>query len=175
MLPFPFAKRCGGFVLDAGNSITLYHKETIGQSVVAEIQRHLGMTFVCESIPESHFDGLLAQAYESRNNEAMQMVEDLGDEMDLASLADSVPESEDLLEQEDDAPIIRLINALLTESVKENASDIHIETFEKRLVVRYRVDGVLREVVEPKRALAPLLVSRIKVMAKLDIAEKRIP
>ena len=86
-----------------------------------------------------------------------------------------MPESDDLLEQEDDAPIIRLINALLTEAVKENASDIHIETFEKRLVVRYRLDGVLREVVEPKRALAPLLVSRIKVMAKLDIAEKRIP
>jgi len=175
LLPFPFAKRCGGFVLDDGNSITLYHKEMIGQSVVAEIQRHLGVSFVCEAVKESRFDGLLAQAYESRNNEAMQMVEDLGDEMDLASLADSVPESEDLLEQEDDAPIIRLINALLTEAVKENASDIHIETFEKRLVVRYRVDGVLREVVEPKRVLAPLLVSRIKVMAKLDIAEKRIP
>lgn len=175
LLPFPFAKRCGGFVLDDGINITLYHKDTIGQSVVAEIQRHLGVSFACEAIKASRFDGLLAQAYESRNNEAMQMVEDLGDEMDLASLADSVPESEDLLEQEDDAPIIRLINALLTEAVKENASDIHIETFEKRLVVRYRVDGVLREVVEPKRVLAPLLVSRIKVMAKLDIAEKRIP
>jgi len=175
LLPFPFAKRCGGFVLDDGIKITLYHKDTIGQSVVAEIQRHLGVSFACEAVKESRFDGLLAQAYESRNNEAMQMVEDLGDEMDLASLADSVPESEDLLEQEDDAPIIRLINALLTEAVKENASDIHIETFEKRLVVRYRVDGVLREVVEPKRVLAPLLVSRIKVMAKLDIAEKRIP
>ena len=175
LLPFPFAKRCGGFVLDDGINITLYHKDTIGQSVVAEIQRHLGVSFACEAIKASRFDGLLAQAYESRNNEAMQMVEDLGDEMDLASLADSVPESEDLLEQEDDAPIIRLINALLTEAVKENASDIHIETFEKRLAVRYRVDGVLREVVEPKRVLAPLLVSRIKVMAKLDIAEKRIP
>ena len=175
LLPFPFAKRCGGFVLDDGIKITLYHKDTIGQSVVAEIQRHLGVSFACEAVKDSRFDGLLARAYESRNNEAMQMVEDLGDEMDLASLADSVPESEDLLEQEDDAPIIRLINALLTEAVKENASDIHIETFEKRLVVRYRVDGVLREVVEPKRVLAPLLVSRIKVMAKLDIAEKRIP
>ncbi len=175
LLPFPFAKRCGGYVLDDGKSITLYHKDTIDPSVVAEIQRHLGGSFGCVAIKTSRFDGLLAKAYESRNNEAMQMVEDLGDEMDLASLADSVPESEDLLEQEDDAPIIRLINALLTEAVKENASDIHIETFEKRLVVRYRVDGVLREVVEPKRVLAPLLVSRIKVMAKLDIAEKRIP
>src|SRR5690606_36043357 len=68
-----------------------------------------------------------------------------------------------------------LINAILTEAVKSSASDIHIEIYEKDLVVRFRVDGVLREIVKPKRALAPLLVSRIKVMARLDIAEKRIP
>src|SRR3569833_658054 len=87
----------------------------------------------------------------------------------------ALAEPEDLLESEDDAPIIRLINALLTEAVKENASDIHIEPYEHRLVVRYRVDGVLREVLEPRRVLAPLVTSRIKVMAKLDIAEKRLP
>ena len=79
------------------------------------------------------------------------------------------------MEQEDDAPIIRLINAILSEAVKENASDIHVETFEKRLVVRFRIDGILREMVQPRRELAGLLVSRIKVMAKLDIAEKRVP
>jgi len=105
----------------------------------------------------------------------MQMVEGLGESMDLSSLAESVPETEDLMEQVDDAPIIRLINAILTEAVREGSSDIHIETFEKRLSIRFRVDGVLREVVQPKRALAPLLVSRIKVMARLDIAEKRLP
>ena len=175
LLPFPFAKRFEGFVLEQSGRKILYHTPTIGAAVVAEIQRFLQSSFECKMVPEGEFDQALAHAYESRNNEAMQMVEDLGDEMDLASLADSVPESDDLLEQEDDAPIIRLINALLTEAVKENASDIHIETFEKCLVVRYRLDGVLREVVKPKRALAPLLVSRIKVMAKLDIAEKRIP
>ena len=86
-----------------------------------------------------------------------------------------MPEVSDLLEQEDDAPIIRLINALLAEAIREDASDVHIETFEKDLSVRFRVDGVMREIVRPKRALAPLLVSRIKVMAKLDIAEKRVP
>lgn len=175
LLPFPYAKRAGAYVLESQGQLTLFHKTLIDPSVVGEIQRHLGRSFVCSPIAEELFERMLAQAYESRSNEAMQMVEDLGDEMDLASLADSVPESEDLLEQEDDAPIIRLINALLTEAVKEGASDIHIETFEKRLIVRYRVDGVLREVVQPKRVLAPLLVSRIKVMAKLDIAEKRIP
>jgi len=103
------------------------------------------------------------------------MIEDLGEEMDLGSLADSIAENSDLMEQEDDAPIIKLINSLLTEAVKVDASDIHVETYETRLVVRFRVDGVLREVVSPRRALAPLLVSRIKVMAKLDIAEKRLP
>ena len=118
---------------------------------------------------------ILSTAYSRDSSQARQMVEDMGDELDLASLADSVPETEDLLDQEDDAPIIRLINALLAEAIRENASDIHIETFEKQLVVRFRVDGVMREIVQPKRALAPLLVSRIKVMAKLDIAEKRVP
>jgi general secretion pathway protein E len=126
-------------------------------------------------VDQGRFDALLASTYEQGSNEAMQMMEGLGDDMDLFQVAQALPETEDLLESEDDAPIIRLINALLTEAVKENASDIHIEPFENRLVVRFRVDGVLREVLEPKRVLAPLLVSRIKVMAKLDIAEKRLP
>ena len=105
----------------------------------------------------------------------MQAAEDLDDTTDLAHLAQELPEQADLLESEDDAPIIRLINAVLTQAVKENASDIHIEPFENRLVIRFRVDGVLREVLQSKRAVAPLVVSRIKVMSKLDIAEKRLP
>ncbi len=87
----------------------------------------------------------------------------------------TLPEQADLLDSEDDAPIIRLINAVLTQAVKENASDIHVEPFENRLVVRFRVDGVLREVLQSRRAVAPLVVSRIKVMSRLDIAEKRLP
>lgn len=79
------------------------------------------------------------------------------------------------MDAEDDAPVIRLINAILSQAVREKASDIHVETFEDKLTVRYRIDGVLSEVLSPKRMLAPLLVSRMKVMAKLDIAEKRVP
>ena len=105
----------------------------------------------------------------------MLQMNGLDEEMDLASIAQQLPEPEDLLDSEDDAPVIRLINALFTEAVKVDASDIHIEPYERRLRVRFRVDGVLRDVLEPNRALAPLLVSRIKVMAKLDIAEKRVP
>ena len=86
-----------------------------------------------------------------------------------------LPEPSDLLESDDDAPIIRFINAVLTEAVKDNASDVHIEPYENRLGVRFRIDGVLQEVLQTRRALAPLVVSRIKVMSRLDIAEKRLP
>ncbi|HVL00248.1 MAG TPA: type II secretion system ATPase GspE [Dongiaceae bacterium] len=175
-LPFSFAKRHGVVVEQIGEvDAMVAYKTGIAPGTIVEIRRYLGMPIQFNEVNDAEFERRLSKAYENNSNEAMQMVEGLGDELDLASLANSVPETEDLMEQEDDAPIIRLINALLTEAVKLNASDIHIETFEKRLVVRFRVDGVLREVVQPKRQLAPLLVSRIKVMAKLDIAEKRVP
>ena len=105
----------------------------------------------------------------------MEMMEGLDADTDLFSVAQALPEPSDLMESEDDAPIIRLINALLTEAINEDASDIHIEPFEKRLSVRFRVDGTLREVLSPPIKVAPLLASRIKVMAKLDISEKRLP
>lgn len=175
-LPFTFAKRNGVILTrnDDGEPVVLFRPGAV-HSALAEANRISGGKAKFATIDPDQFDSALNAAYQNDSAEAMQMVEGIGDDMDLASLADSVPETEDLLEQEDDAPIIRLINAILTEAVKTSASDIHIETYETRLVVRFRVDGVLREVVQPKRALAPLLVSRVKVMAKLDIAEKRIP
>ncbi|MDC6652708.1 ATPase, T2SS/T4P/T4SS family, partial [Leclercia adecarboxylata] len=121
------------------------------------------MRLAMQWLPQADFDQALGAAYQHDSSAAMLMVEGLGNDLDLASLADQIQETEDLLEQEDDAPIIRLINAILGEAINENASDIHIETFEKRLVIRFRVDGILREVVQPKRELAGLLVSRIKV------------
>lgn len=175
-LPFAFARRHGVILTrdDDGQPLILV-RPGAPHTALAEANRLSGGRARFSTIDAERFDQALNAAYQSDSAEAMQMVEGIGDDMDLASLADSVPETEDLLEQEDDAPIIRLINAILTEAVKSNASDIHVETYEKQLVVRFRIDGVLREVVRPKRALAPLLVSRIKVMAKLDIAEKRIP
>ncbi len=176
-LPFTFAKRHGVMVDSIGDSAAVVrYRPGIKPQIMVEIQRFLGVPVAFELVEDADgFDARLSMAYQNDSSEAMQMVEGLGEEMDLASLADTMSETEDLMEQEDDAPIIRLINALLTEAVRENASDIHIETFEKRLNVRMRIDGVLREIVQPRRELAPLLVSRIKVMAKLDIAEKRIP
>jgi general secretion pathway protein E len=181
LLPFAFAKRFGVLITGDGNMesgddrVEVACKSQPGLTTLAELKRFAGRPLQLRMVGEDEFEALLTTTYSRDSSEAKQMVEDIGDEMDLLSLAESVPETEDLLEKEDDAPIIRLINALLAEAIRENASDIHIETFERELMVRFRVDGVMREVVKPKRQLAPLLVSRIKVMARLDIAEKRIP
>ncbi len=103
------------------------------------------------------------------------MVDEVAGDLDLSRLMQDIPKIEDLLESEDDAPIIRMINALLTQASRDNASDIHIEAFESYSTVRFRVDGTLRDVVRPRRELHAALVSRIKIMASLDIAEKRLP
>lgn len=176
-LPFGFAKRHGVLMLpnEDQNGIEVIYKDGITPLVLAEVRRVAGRRIAPREVDLATFDKHLSTTYQNDSDEAMQMIEGLGEEMDLGSLVDAIPDSSDLLEQEDDAPIIKLINSLLTEAVKVDASDIHVETYETRLVVRFRVDGVLREVVSPRRALAPLLVSRIKVMAKLDIAEKRLP
>jgi general secretion pathway protein E len=173
---FLFAKRHGVLVTgEEDGKVLVLHTPGIQPSAVVELRRFMGKPLKLQEVEKDQFDSLLAMNYEQDSNEAMQMMGELGEDMDLMHIAQHMPEPEDLLESEDDAPIIRLINALLTEAVKENASDIHIEPFENRLVVRFRSDGVLREVLEPQRVLAPLLVSRIKVMARLDIAEKRLP
>ncbi|WP_068830148.1 type II secretion system ATPase GspE [Pseudomonas sp. BMS12] len=170
-LPFAFAKRHGVLLREQGLQV----RRGASLTAVQEAQRFAGRVLPLEWLEAEAFEQQLSLAYQRDSSEVRQMAEGLGAEMDLASLAELTPESGDLLEQEDDAPIIRLINAILSEAIKAGASDIHLETFEKRLVVRFRVDGILREVIEPRRELAALLVSRVKVMARLDIAEKRVP
>ena len=140
-----------------------------------EVNRFVGTAFELVGCDSQDFQARLTRAYQRTNNEAAQMAEDISADVDLSQLVDEIPDLGDLMDAEDDAPIIRLINAVLQQAVKEKASDIHIETFEDRLSIRYRIDGVLKEVLAPNRMLAPLLISRLKVMAKLDIAEKRIP
>jgi general secretion pathway protein E len=117
----------------------------------------------------------ISKTYGDQGGSAQQIVGDIEGEFDITRMMQEVPDVEDLLETEDDAPIIRMINALLTQAARDGASDIHIEPFETYSMVRFRVDGTLRDVVRPKRALHAALVSRIKIMAALDIAEKRLP
>jgi general secretion pathway protein E len=175
-LPFAFAKRNGVLVAAVhADAVEVLVRPGVSSTTLAEVRRFLAMPMRITRLDIDEFDHRLQQSYEQHSGEAMQMMGDLDEEADLFAVAQALPEPEDLLESEDDAPIIRLINALLSQAIKEDASDIHIEPYEAKLVVRFRVDGVLREVLTPRRVLAPLLVSRIKVMSKLDIAEKRLP
>ncbi|WP_116810967.1 type II secretion system ATPase GspE [Steroidobacter cummioxidans] len=175
-LTFAFCKRHGVLVQKVHEtSAEAVYRAGAQPAAIAEVRRVLGVPLQLRRVDAEAFDQLLRQQYEAGNS-AMQVAgAGVEEDTDLAHLAQDLPEPSDLLESDDQAPIIKLINAILTQAVKENASDIHIEPFENRLVVRFRVDGVLREVLQSKRAVAQLVVSRIKVMSKLDIAEKRLP
>ncbi|HYP79184.1 MAG TPA: ATPase, T2SS/T4P/T4SS family, partial [Steroidobacteraceae bacterium] len=174
-LPFAFAKRHGVLLREVQHGVAVCAlRQDASAAAVAEVRRALRLPLQLERVSDEEFDRLLRQTYEAGAS-ALQMVGGLEDTEDLAQLAQVLPEQADLLESDDNAPIIRLINAVLGQAIRENASDIHVEPFENRLVVRFRVDGVLREVLQTKRAVAPLVVSRIKVMSRLDIAEKRLP
>ncbi len=175
-LPYHFAKRhgvVGARQLD--DALEVWARAGVSSQVLAELQRALGQPIsICE-LNSEEFDAALNRAYERGANHATQIVDDIGEDMDLAELTQSLPQAADLLESEDDAPIVRLINALLSQAVRDGASDIHIEPFETRSVVRFRLDGVLRDIVEPQQVLHGVIISRIKIMARLDIAEKRLP
>jgi general secretion pathway protein E len=174
-LPFSFAKRHGVFIrkIDDDRGEAVYRSGASSLSLV-EARRFAGVPLTLSRVSAEAFDALLQESYEGDRTNAAQMVDGLDEDFDLSQVANEL-EPSDLLESNDDAPIIRFINAVLTEAIKENASDVHVETYENRLGVRFRIDGVLREVLQTRRALAPLIVSRIKVMSRLDIAEKRLP
>jgi len=176
LLRFAFAKRHGVLIAGIENeTATIIYQRAPSVAVLSEIRRYLQMPLNLVQVDAEAFNACLVKSYETDSTTAMQMAEDLGGSLNLTDLMHELPKAEDLLEGQDDAPIIRLLNALLSEAIKDEASDVHIETFEDRITIRFRVDGMLREVLEPPRILAPLIISRIKVMAKLDIAEKRLP
>lgn len=175
-LPFSFARRFNVLLShhpEQGYLVTYARPPSL--AVMMEIRRFVAAPFTVIQIPHEQFESALADYFQKDSSAARQLMDDMDNDEGLLTLADELPDDADLLEADDGAPVIRLINALLGEAIKDGASDIHIETFEKNLSVRFRVDGVLREILRPNRKLANVLVSRVKVMAKLDIAEKRIP
>ncbi len=140
-----------------------------------DIQRQVGQCQTMTSLSQADFEARLEAVFHQNTGESQQIAQDIDQSVDLLSLSEEMPANEDLLNEDSAAPVIRLINAILSEAIKETASDIHIETYEKTMSIRFRIDGVLRTILQPNKKLAALLISRIKVMARLDIAEKRIP
>ena len=175
-LPYLFAKKQGVVAtqIEHTGSALIYHLPHTPLQVFAEVKRILQCELHLKEVNPIEFQQHLAHFYQSQSS-ILDATEGMEDDLDLMKLAGQLPTSEDLLDNQDDAPIIRLLNALFTQAIKQKASDIHIETYENRVLIRNRIDGVLHEVLEIQRGIAPLVISRVKVMAKLDIAEKRIP
>jgi len=173
-LPYGFAKANTLLLEDDGASLTLYSGETTPWSALSEVLRVYAVTGL-EREASATLSQRIAAAYAGGESSAAAVVGEVESAVDLSRLMQDLPAVEDLLEAANDAPIIRMLNALLTQAAKDGASDIHIEPYERSSSVRFRVDGTLREVVQPNRALHAALISRLKIMAELDIAEKRLP
>ncbi len=176
---FLFAKKHHVLAINNGNHSTdtpneVFYSEDTSLDAFLEVERCCPAPIHYVKVEQQRLKDDISLTYQAAQSE-LNDIDELNDVIDLDELVENMPENADLLDVQDDAPIIRLINGLFARALQQNASDIHIETFEHSMSVRFRVDGVLKEVLTPHRQAAPLLNSRIKVMAKLDIAEKRIP
>jgi general secretion pathway protein E len=175
-ISYAFAKAQGVLALgDEGGAIVVLTRPDATIEGIAELKRVLQRPLATRAVDAERFAAELARAYNVEGGGVAQLSQDLSRESDLARLMQDLPPSEDLLDSGTQAPVIRMINALLLQALRERASDLHFEPYEARSVVRFRVDGVLHDVIEPPRALHAALVSRLKIMASLDIAEKRLP
>lgn len=175
-LPYAFSSSTQ-LLLEVDEETVLWHNGNPDASALSEVIRRHGQ----DTLPQlRRMDGNeLAQritaAYARGESSAAAVVSEVESDADLSRMMQELPAVEDLLATSDDAPIIRMLNALLTQAARDGASDIHIEPYERHSSVRFRVDGNLREVVQPNRALHAALISRLKIMAELDISEKRLP
>ena len=175
-LTYAFARDKGLVVLsEAGDAVELGVRAGVAPQSIIEARRALGRPLRFTHLDAPTFERELSEHYARSAVDGGETEAAMDGQGDLHSLIDDIPQTADLLDGDDDAPVVRLINGLIYEAVKRRASDIHIEPHEDTLSVRYRIDGVLQEVLTPTRRLAAPLTSRVKVMARLDIAEKRVP
>jgi general secretion pathway protein E len=173
-LPYAFARANGILLESDGDRTTLWASEGVPLPALSEVMRLYVVNTIEREAPDS-LSQRIATAYAGGGGSAAAVVGEVENAVDLSRMMQDLPAVEDLLESSNDAPIIRMLNALLTQAAKDGASDIHIEPYERSSAVRFRVDGTLREVVQPNKALHAALISRLKIMAELDISEKRLP
>ena len=173
-LPYAFAKANTLLLEDDGRELTLWAGEHASPTALSEV-RASTRSSASSASRSARWRSASRRRTPAAKSSAAAVVGEVESAVDLSRMMQDLPAVEDLLEAANDAPIIRMLNALLTQAAKDGASDIHIEPYERNSSVRFRVDGTLREVVEPNRALHAALISRLKIMAELDISEKRLP
>ena len=175
ILNYSFAKENGIVLLEKGDIALLGHLDGLSGAAVLEARRACGCPVRLKLLDPPAFDKHLSDTYAVTAMSSSEFADDINSGDSIDSLVDDIPQTADLLASDDDAPVIRFINGLIAEAAKMRGSDVHIEPYETTLSIRLRVDGVLNEIHRLPSKIAPMLVSRIKVMARLDIAEKRIP
>jgi general secretion pathway protein E len=173
-LPYAYAKANNLLLESNEGRLILWVPGASALPALAEVLRLYDVDEV-EAADATTLGQRIAAAYAGGEGNAATVIGEVESKVDLSRMMQDLPAVEDLLEAANDAPIIRMLNALLTQAAKDGASDIHIEPYERSSAVRFRVDGSLREVVQPNKALHAALISRLKIMAELDIAEKRLP
>ena len=174
LLPYAFARTHQLLLEDDGHNTVLWFGDQPDLNAWSEVLRKFEVTQF-EALDSVALAKRISEAYSQADSNAAAVVSEVESDTDLSRMMQELPAVEDLLETSDDAPIIRMLNALLTQAARDGASDIHIEPYERHSSVRFRIDGNLRDVVQPNRALHAALISRLKIMAQLDIAEKRLP
>ena len=157
------------------NLLSIKCTEDTKISAISYLQKYFDLPLNVSKISFQDFSKALSESFTNNTSSSEDLIQGVDENIDLDSLVSNLPKTEDLLDDSNEAPVIRLINAILSEAIKDGASDIHIEPYEENLAIRFRVDGILKEKLNPNSRIAPLLNARIKVMSNLDIAERRMP
>src|SRR6185295_6965473 len=174
-LPINFAKRYQLLpVQRSGDTIVVATADPSQLGPLDDVRLLLGRPVRVVVAPGLVILDAINRIYDAASNTASDLMEGL-DEDRLEMMATDFEETQDLLDADEEAPIIRLINSVLFQAVKDRASDIHIEPFERDLAIRFRIDGILYDIISPPKRFQPVIISRVKIMAGLNIAEKRLP
>ena len=174
ILPYDFVKENDVLAFSDGDSFSVISPNNLSDDIYHEIQRFLKSNFSFSLCKSDYFNDLLTSSF-SINKDSTSLSEELTDELDLQSFAGNISATEDLLSGSNDTPIIKLINGIISQAVKNRASDIHFEPYENTLIVRFRVDGILKEILKQDSKISSVLISRIKIISGLDISERRLP
>ena len=174
LLPYDFVKSRNIIALDEDKGCKIFSQNEISLHTYYELVRYLERDFEIEICDAEFFNTLLTKTF-STDQDSTFSPDELNDSFDLKSFANSIAPTEDLLSGHNDAPIIKLINGVISQAIKKRASDIHFEPYENQFVIRYRIDGILQEILSQDARIAPLVISRLKIISRLDISERRLP
>ena len=174
ILPYDFVKENQIIASKDPDGYEVISPNKISPDLYHELFKFLKTEFTFKQCSSEEFNELLTNTF-SADDTSNDISEELSDEFDLQSFAGSITATEDLLSGGDDTPIIKLINGVISQAIRNRASAIHFEPYEDKIIIRYRVDGILREVLSQDSKISSVLISRIKIISGLDISERRLP